>query len=113
MGKVLEFPSQQAQGLAYLDTQLRNLLASKGADQKLIDFAAKILTQTYAELSESEQYSFSIALPAGIDESDSAELNQQINTGLQGIRAESHALMVRLVAQLVLTKLQLFQRERD
>ncbi len=113
MGKVLEFPSQQAQGMAYLDTQLRNLLASKGADQKLIDFAAKVLTQTYAELSQSEQYSFSIALPAGISEKDSAELNRQINTGLEGIRAESHALMVRLVAQLVLTKLQLFQHERD
>lgn len=113
MGKVLEFPSQQAQGLAYLDTQLRNLLASKGADQKLIDFAAKVLTQTYAELSESEQYSFSIQLPVGISENDSAALNQQINTGLEGIRAESHALMVRLVAQLVLTKLQLFQHERD
>lgn len=113
MGKVLEFPSQQAQGLAYLDTQLRNLLASKGADQKLIDFAAKVLTQTYAELSESEQYSFSIELPVGIGENDSAALNQQINTGLEGIRAESHALMVRLVAQLVLTKLQLFQHERD
>ncbi|MFT5709981.1 MAG: hypothetical protein ACI8QT_000669 [Halioglobus sp.] len=113
MGKVLEFPSQQAQGRAYLDTQLRKLLTSKGADQILIDFAAKVLTQTYAELSESEQYSFSIALPMGISESDSAELNRQINTGVEGIRAESHALMVRLVAQLVLTKLQLFQRERD
>jgi len=112
VGIVLEFPSQQAQGLAYLDTQLRNLLASKGADQKLIDFAAKILTQTYAELSESEQYSFSIALPASLNEKDSAELNRQINAGLEGIRAESHALMVKLVAQLVLTKLQLFQRER-
>jgi hypothetical protein len=113
MGKVLEFPSQQAQGLAYLDTQLRDLLASKGADQKLIDFAARILTQTYAELRESEQYSFNIALPLGISVNDSAELNRQINTGLEGIRAESHALMVRLVAQLVLTKLQLFQHERD
>lgn len=113
MGKVLEFPSQQTQGLAYLDTQLRSLLTSKGADQKLIDFAAKVLTQTYVEFSESEQYSFSIALPTGISEDDSAELNRQINTGLEGIRAESHALIVRLVAQLVLTKLQLFQHERD
>ncbi len=112
MGKVLEFPSQQAQGLAYLDTQLRNLLANKGADQPLIDFAADQLTRTYAELSESEQYSFSIQLPPSISDADSEALNQQINTGLEGIRAENHALMIKLVAQLVLAKVQLFQRER-
>ncbi len=113
MAKVLEFPSQQVQGLAYLDTQLRTLLASKGADQALIDFAAGQLTRSYAELSESEQYSFSIALPAGINDADSEALNQQINTGLEGIRAENHALMIKLVAQLVLTKVQLFQHERE
>lgn len=113
MGKVLEFPSRQVQGLAYLDGQLRKLLASKDADQTLIDFAAEQLTRTYAQLSESEQYSFSIQLPPGIDDADSEDLNQQINTGLEGIRVENHALMVKLVAQLVLTKVQLFQHERE
>ncbi len=113
MGKVLEFPSQQVQGLAYLDAQLRILLASKGADQQLIDFAADQLTRTYAELSESEQYSFSIQLPPGIGDNDSEALNRQINTGLEGIRGESHALMIKLVAQLVLAKVRLFQHERD
>ena len=113
MGKVLEFPSQQVQGLAYLDAQLRALLASKGADQPLIDFAAEQLTRTYAELSESEQYSFSIQLPQGVNDADSEALNQQINTGLEGIRAENHALMIKLVAQLVLAKVQLFQHERE
>jgi len=113
MGKILEFPSQQAQGLAYLDSQLRKLLASKGADQQLIDFAADQLTRTYAELSESEQYRFSIQLPPGISEEESGELNKQVATGLEGIRAENHALMIKLVAQLVLAKVKLFQHERD
>jgi len=113
MGKILEFPSQQVQGLAYLDSQLRKLLASKGADQPLIDFAADQLTRTYAELSESEQYSFSIQLPPSISEQESVELNKQITTGLEGIRAENHALMIKLVAQLVLAKVKLFQHERD
>lgn len=113
VGKVLEFPSQQVQGLAYLDAQLRKLLASKGADQPLIDFAADQLTQTYAELSESEQYSFSITLPPGIGDDDAEELNRQVNSGLEGIRAENHALMIKLVAQLVLAKVRLFQHERD
>ena len=33
MGDILEFPSQQAQGLAYLERQLREMLAARGADQ--------------------------------------------------------------------------------
>jgi len=113
MGRVLEFPSQQVQGLAYLGMQLGELLASKGADKQLIDFASGQLTQTYAELAEAEQYSFCIQLPAGLSDSDSGELNRQINTGLEGIRAENHALMIKLVAQLVLAKVQLYQREQN
>jgi hypothetical protein len=113
VGPVLEFPSQQAQGLAYLDKQLRQLLATKGADDELIDFAAKQLTKTYAALSESEQYQFSVQLPPDMNEADSAHLYSEIETGLRGIRTENHALMIELVAQLVLTKVQLFQHERD
>ena len=30
MGDILEFPSQQTQGLAFLDRQLRELLTAKG-----------------------------------------------------------------------------------
>ena len=113
MGTVLEFPSQRAQGLAYLDTQLRQLLRSKGADDELVNFAAEQLTKTYASLTESEQYRFAIQLPPTINEADSAHLYHEIETGLEGIRAENHALMIELIAQLVLTKVQLFQHERD
>ena len=68
MGEILEFPSQQAQGLAYLDRQLREMLTARGADQDLVDFAAGQLTQIYAELAGSEQYSFSVELPASTSE---------------------------------------------
>lgn len=113
MGTVLEFPSQQAQGLAYLDQQLRQLLRIKGADDELIDFAAKQLTTTYCALTETQPYQFSVQLPPDMNEADSSRLYSEIETGLQGIRAESHSLMIELVAQLVLTKVQLFQHERD
>ena len=113
MGDVLEFPSQQAQGLAYLDRQLRRLLAAKGADRLLIDFAACQLTQIYAELAESEQYSFSVDLPDCLGQEDRERLYQQINQGLEGVRRENHALMVKLVAQLVLAEVKLFQHERS
>ena len=112
MGKMYDFPSQQAQSLRYLDRELRNLLESKGADQQLIDFAAAHLTKIYAQLSESEQYVFSLTVPAGIAEDDREDLKRQINTGLEGIRQENHAMMVNLVAQLVLAEVRLYQQEK-
>ncbi len=112
MGDILEFPSQRAQGLAFLDRQLRELLAAKGADEQLVDFAAVQLTNMYAQLSESEQYSFTVELPAHLGAQESASLYRQINTGLEGIRKENHALLVKMVAQLVLAEVRLFQHER-
>jgi len=109
---ILEFPSRQAQGLAFLDRELRALLAARGADERLIDFAVSQLTRTYAQLTESEQYSFSVALPDSIDTAAKDALYQQINAGLEGIRKENHALMVQLIARLVLAELRLFQHER-
>ncbi len=113
MGDVLEFPSQQARGLAYLDEQLRSMLRARGADDELMDYAARQLTCIYADLSEAEQYSFNVAVPGGISAQDRDVLYRQINTGLEGIRKENHALMIKLIAQLVLAQVRLFQHERD
>lgn len=112
MGDILEFPSQQAQGLVYLDRQLRELLTAKGADHQLVDFAARQLTKMYAQLSQSEQYSFTVELPAQLDGEQRDRLYRQINAGLEGIRRENHALLVNMLAQLVLAQVRLFQHER-
>lgn len=112
VGDVLEFPSQQAQALAFLDRQLRDLLTAKGADEQLVDFAARQLTKMYAQLSESEQYSFSVELPARLDAQERDDLYRQINVGLEGLRKENHALLVGMLAQLVLAQVRLFQHER-
>ncbi|AQA19958.1 hypothetical protein BST95_18615 [Halioglobus japonicus] len=112
MGTLLEFPSQQAQGLAFLDRQIRQLLLAKGADDDLVEFAATELTRIYSRISESEQYSIGIQLPPGLDEHDRNALQVEINAGLETIRGENHGLMVELVAQLVLTKVQLFELSR-
>jgi hypothetical protein len=112
MGEVLEFPSSQAQGLAFLDHQLRSLLQARGADEQLVDFAVAQLTQIYAESSESEQYSFAVELPDNIRTADRDSIYRQITEGLQGIRKENHALMVQLIARLVLAEVKLFQHER-
>jgi hypothetical protein len=112
MGDILEFPSQRAQGLAFLDRQLRELLAAKGADEQLINFAARQLTNMYTQLSESEQYSFTVELPTQLGAQESASLYRQISAGLEGIRKENHALLVNMIAQLVLAQVRLFQHER-
>lgn len=112
MGNILEFPSQQAQGLAFLDRQLRALLEARGADDQLIDFAVGQLTDIYGQLSESEQYSFTVELPESIGVSEKIAIYDQITGGLEGIRHENHSLMVKLIAQLVLAEVRLFQHER-
>ena len=112
MGEILEFPSQQMQGLVYLDRQLRELLKARGADDQLVDFAARQLTSMYAQLSESEQYSFTVELPAQLSVEQRNTLYRQINAGLEGIRKENHALLVKMLAQLVLAEVRLFQHER-
>lgn len=113
MGKVIEFPSIEAQGLAYLDRQLRCLLQSKGADQPLIDFAATQLTQIYAQLCEKQRSVFSLELPGGISDQEREHLGREINNALEGVRQENHAAMIKLVAQLVLAEVRLFQSQRS
>ncbi|MDO8861522.1 hypothetical protein Q6D67_07390 [Haliea sp. E1-2-M8] len=112
MGDILDFPSQRAQGMAWLDRELRKLLASRGADQALIDFAATQLSNIYSELGDSEQQSISVTLPPGLTDAEREQLYRDIDEGLANMRRENHALLVRLMARLVLTELKLFQRER-
>lgn len=112
MADVLEFPSRETRGLAFLDRELRALLEARGADPRLVEFAANQLTRSYAELSAAEQYRFSIELPAGITEAERERLQEQVTEGLEGIRRDNHALMVKLVARLVLAEVRLFQHER-
>lgn len=113
MGDVLEFPSRQVQGLAFLEQQVRELLSARGADEVLIDFATDSLSRSYSRLSGAEDYSFSVELPEGIDRYQREQLEQQINAGLEAIRSHNHALMLELLAQLVLAEVRLFQHQRQ
>lgn len=113
MGTVVEFPAQSAQGSAYLEKQLRQLLAAKGADEELIEFASKQLASTYSRLSKSEQYSFSVHFPESLSSEEKSSLQDDINAGLEGIRGANHALLLELVARLLLTEMRLYQEQRQ
>ena len=113
MGDILEFPAARAQGMAFLETQLRDILSRKGADEQLIGFAVEQLVKVYGRINESEQYSFSVQLPDGISDEEKSALQGEITAGLEGVRRNNHALMLELVAQLVLAEVKLFQHQRD
>ena len=113
MATILQFPSQQVQGLAYLEEQLRDLLLARGADQELVDFAANTVSEVYQRNAQAENYDFSLQLPEGIDESSAEQLQEGIQAGIAGIQAENHAIIVRLIAELVLAEVKIFQYQRD
>jgi hypothetical protein len=112
MGTILEFPSQQAQGLAYLEREMRQLLNTKGADEQLIEFATEQLTLIYSRVAESESYRFSVQLPDGLSPDQSAALEEEIHKSLEGLRKENHRQTLELVAQLLLAEVMLFQQTR-
>ena len=113
MASILEFPSQRAQGLAFLEQQVRQLLAERGADDELIDFAAETTRRVYERSIDAENYSFSVTLPDGISEDDAAALRGSIREGVERIRDENHAVVIRLIAELVMAEVRIFQANRD
>ena len=113
MGDILEFPAARAQGMAFLESQLRDILGRKGADEQLIAFAVEQLVKVYGRINESEQYSFSVHLPDGLSDTERDTLHAEINTGLETVRSNNHALLLELVAQLVIAEVKLFQHERS
>jgi len=112
MAQILSFPSQRQRKLDYLDQQIRQLLTDRGADEELIDYAAEQLTSIYNRANQSENYQLDLEIPPDISESDVELLKQRLDTGLNEFIQQNHAIMVELVAQLVLTRVQLFQCER-
>ena len=113
MTNILEFPSQRAQGLAFLDQQIRSLLQARGADEELVNFAADTVKRVYERSIEAEDYSFSVTLPEGVSDSDAEALRDSIKHGVERIRDENHAVVIRLIAELVMAEVRIFQASRD
>ena len=113
MGEILEFPSRQVQGLSFLENELKVLLAAKGADPELMEFAATTVREIYERYANAENYAFSVQLPEGIDPSASESLKDAIEQGVESIRSENHAVIVRLIAELTMAEVRLFQASRE
>ncbi len=112
MASVIEFPSQRLQGLSFLEQQIRDLLVAKGADDELVDFAAATTRRIYEQSIAAENYSFQVTLPEGLGEDDVAAVQEAIRTGINTLRDDNHAVVVRLIAELVMAEVRLFQMSR-
>ena len=112
MATILEFPSTERQGLNYLESQLQEMLLKKGADAELVDYAVATVKDTYLRATAGENYSFSLSLPEGVSEPEAASLQDNIQQALNSIRSENHAVVIRLVAELALAQLTIFQQQR-
>lgn len=113
MAKVIEFPSRKLRGLAFLERRIRELLAKRGADEELMEFAAATIRKIYERNAEAENYSFRLSLPDGLGEEETARLRRELETGIEQVRSENHAIIVRLIAELALAEVKIFQHERD
>ena len=112
MAQILEFPSSQMQGLSFLEDQLRELLRGKGADEELIEFATSTVKDIYLRTVEAENYSFSLTLPESASPEEASRLQADLQRGIENIRGENHAIVVRLIAELALAEGKIFQQER-
>ena len=113
VAQVLEFPSQETRAFAFLERELRALLTQKGADETLIQYAIDALTSVYREMTEAENFSFRVDLPASLSTPEINKLDQQITAGIDDLRSHHHTLALKLAARLVLTEMKLFQHQRE
>jgi hypothetical protein len=113
VAQILEFPSQQAQGLYFLEQRLRALLEGKGADEELVEFANQTLSEIYQRTVAAENYRLGIALPEGLSDAGAEQLQQDIRLAVELLRDDNHTIIVHLVAELVLAHVKIFQYERD
>ena len=112
MSQVLEFPSRERQGLAFLEQQVRELLAARGADEELMDYAASTVRDIYEKNVQAENYTVSLDLPEGLNPDQLGQLEEALAGAIEEVRDENHAVVVRLVAELALARVRLFQYER-
>lgn len=116
MGDVIDLPSRAEQGLAFLESEIRKLMEAKGESEAAIEIALATLKDVYQRYGELGKQSLTLSLPGTLSEEEKESIRQQINEGLQLV-IEHHSHMInRLAAELVITKVKLFelqQREQD
>jgi len=109
MGKVIKFPSKEAQGMAYLETGINDLMALTGENADTVNITIETLKDVYRKYGNMGKQHFSLKLPPYITDEHIRLISQQITSGIQMLNEEHAKIINRLAAELVLTKVQLHQ----
>lgn len=113
MGKVIELPSRAAQGMAYLDAEIRQLMATKGESDEAIELALDTLKDVYSRYEEIGKQRFSVKLPPELSEAQLKDIQSQIEKGITVLTEEHRHIINILAAELVITKLKLLSHEES
>ncbi len=113
MGDVIDLPSRAEQGLAFLETEIRKLMTEQGESEAAIKIALQTLKDVYQRYGELGKQSFTLSLPTSMNDTDKEHIREQINQGLQMIIEHHSHMLNRLAAELVITKVKLFELQQS
>lgn len=109
MGTVIDLPSRAEQGMEFLESEIRKLMAEKGESAEATDIALDTLKDVYSRYSDIGKQQFSLTLPASLNEDEVNAIRQQVYDGIHILNEEHSHMLNRLAAELVLTKIQLLK----
>ena len=111
MGNVIKFPSNEQQGMAFLENGIRELMLSKGESKETINITLNILKDVYKEYGNIVLQHFQLILPPYIKSEHIHLISEQGTEGIQLLNKEHTRVINKLASELVLTKLKLYQTE--
>ncbi|MFT5717705.1 MAG: hypothetical protein ACI9T7_001903 [Oleiphilaceae bacterium] len=109
MGKVIKFPSNERQGMTFLEEGIRELMLSKGESEASINITLKILKDVYKEYGDIGKQHFELKLPSYIKEEHVQFISDQVTEGVKMLNKDHARVINKLASQLVLTKLALYR----
>lgn len=109
MGKVIEFPSKEVQGMAFLEDGIRKIMTSKGESEEAISLTLDTLKEVYSKYADMGKQNFSVKLPPYLSEEHIEIISQQITEGVQMLNKEHAKIINKLASELVLTKVELLK----
>lgn len=111
MGNVIDLPSRAQQGMAFLEKEIRKLMAEKGESEAAVELALDTLKDVYSRYGDIGKLGFEITLPPTLTEEQSSSIYKQINDGLNILIDEHSHIINRLAAELIMTKLKLLEQQ--
>jgi hypothetical protein len=109
MGDVIKFPSNEQQGMVFLENGIRELLLSKGESEETINITLNILKDVFQQYGNIGLQHFQLKLPPYIKDEHIQLISDQVTEGVQLLNKEHAKVINKLASELVLTKLKLHQ----